>query len=283
MLAVATIGFALNFWAWALLSPLAPKFKDALHLSPFQQSLLVAVPVIVGSVGRIPVGALTDRFGGRVMFPIVSLATVVPVLYLGPAGHSSLAGVLVGGFFLGIGGTAFAVGVPFVSAWFPPQRRGLAVGVFGMGMGGTAISALTTVKLVTAHGIATQHDEVANLIGSVRIARAAGDVAGIARLATLRPADWDAVEQVRSRVGTVLPAPGRSPIQGPRPWPGSGPLTCIYVANVYGQRARVARPPEGDHRGQPTRSAATPAGTPGGTGQRPDRRAGAYPPLLHQG
>ncbi|HEV8279860.1 MAG TPA: MFS transporter [Streptosporangiaceae bacterium] len=154
MLGLATVGFAVNFWAWALLSPLGPSFKDVLHLTPLQQALVVAVPVVVGSLGRIPVGALTDRFGGRVMFPLVSLATIVPVLYLGLSGHRSLAGLLVGGFFLGIGGTAFAVGVPFVSAWFPPQRRGLAIGIFGMGMGGTAISALTTVKLVAAHGSA---------------------------------------------------------------------------------------------------------------------------------
>jgi NNP family nitrate/nitrite transporter-like MFS transporter len=70
MLALATLGFAVNFWAWALLSPLGPRFKDSLHLSSFQQALLVAVPVVVGSVGRIPVGALTDRFGGRIMFPL---------------------------------------------------------------------------------------------------------------------------------------------------------------------------------------------------------------------
>nr|AIZ66867.1 MFS transporter like protein [Streptomyces sp. MA37] len=154
MLALATVGFAVNFWAWALLSPLGPRFKDILALSSFEQSLLVAVPVVVGSLGRIPVGALTDRFGGRVMFPLVSAATVVPVLYLGLAGHSSLWGLLVGGFFLGIGGTSFAVGVPFVGAWFPPERRGLAIGLFGAGMGGTAISALTTVRLVDAHGTA---------------------------------------------------------------------------------------------------------------------------------
>jgi len=155
MLALATIGFAINFWAWALLSPLAIKFATALHLSSFQQALLVAVPVIVGSVGRIPVGALTDRFGGRMMFPLVSVATIVPVLFLGLLGQGSLAALLIGGFFLGIGGTAFAVGVPFVNAWFPPERRGTAVGIFGAGMGGTAISALTTVKLVDAYGTAT--------------------------------------------------------------------------------------------------------------------------------
>jgi MFS transporter, NNP family, nitrate/nitrite transporter len=155
MVAVATLGFAVNFWAWALLSPLGPLFKDRLGLTALQQALVVAVPVIVGSVGRIPVGALTDRFGARVMFPLISLATVVPVLYLGLSGYSSLAGLLVGGFFLGLGGTTFAVGVPFVNAWFPPERRGLAIGIFGAGMGGTAISALTTVKLVKADGTAT--------------------------------------------------------------------------------------------------------------------------------
>jgi NNP family nitrate/nitrite transporter-like MFS transporter len=155
MLALATMGFAVNFWAWALLSPLGPRYRDSLGLSAFQQALLVAVPVVVGSVGRIPVGALTDRFGGRLMFPLVSVATIVPVLFLGLAGQESLGALLVGGFFLGIGGTAFAVGVPFVNAWFPPNRRGLAIGVFGAGMGGTAVSALTTVRLVDAGSSAT--------------------------------------------------------------------------------------------------------------------------------
>ncbi|MGW0484548.1 MFS transporter [Nonomuraea sp. NPDC003214] len=150
MLGLATLGFALNFWAWALLSPLGPRYKDLLGLSASQQALLVAVPVIVGSLGRVPVGALTDRLGGRVMFPLISAATIVPVLFIGVAGQSSLPALLAGGFFLGVGGTVFAVGVPFVNAWFPPRRRGLAIGVFGVGMGGTAISALTTVKLVEA-------------------------------------------------------------------------------------------------------------------------------------
>ncbi len=143
MLALATLGFGLNFWAWALLSPLGPMFQQLLHLSPFEQALVVAVPVIVGSLGRIPVGALTDRFGGRVMFPLVSFATIVPVLFLGLGGHSSLPTLLSGGFLLGLAGTAFAVGVPFVNDWFSPARRGFAIGI---GMGGTAISALRTVK-----------------------------------------------------------------------------------------------------------------------------------------
>lgn len=154
MLGLATLGFAVNFWAWALLSPLGARFRADLALSSFQQALLVAVPVVVGSLGRIPVGALTDRYGGRVMFPAVSFATIIPVLFLGLLGHDSYPALLVGGFFLGIGGTAFAVGVPFVNAWFPPERRGFAIGVFGVGMGGTAVSALTTVKLAGGNGLA---------------------------------------------------------------------------------------------------------------------------------
>jgi NNP family nitrate/nitrite transporter-like MFS transporter len=152
MLALATLGFAVNFWAWALLSPLGPRYKELLGLSGSQQALIVAVPVIVGALGRIPVGALTDKYGGRVMFPLVSVATIVPVLFIGLAGQKSMTTLLIGGFFLGIGGTVFAVGIPFVSGWFPPARRGLALGLFGVGMGGTAISALTTVKLVKAQG-----------------------------------------------------------------------------------------------------------------------------------
>ncbi len=155
MLAVATIGFAVNFWAWALLSPLGPLFRDSGTLGQLSDSavaLLVAVPVIVGSLGRIVSGALTDRFGGRLMFPLVSVATIVPILFIGGFALSSYWALIAGGFFLGIAGTSFAVGVPFVNSWFPPHRRGFAVGVFGAGMGGTAISALTTVTLYTDVG-----------------------------------------------------------------------------------------------------------------------------------
>jgi len=150
-LALATIGFMVNFWAWALLGPLGPGLKESLGLSFGAQSLLVAVPIVVGSLGRIPVGALTDRLGARVMFPIVTLATVVPVLVLAYA-QSSYAALIVAGFFLGIGGTTFAIGVPLVSGWYPPARRGFALGVFGIGMGGTAIANFTTVRLADAYG-----------------------------------------------------------------------------------------------------------------------------------
>jgi NNP family nitrate/nitrite transporter-like MFS transporter len=163
MLALATAGFMLTFWAWALLGPLGPALRDSLDLTAFQQSLVVAVPVIVGSLGRIPVGALTDRVGARRMFPTVALLTVLPVLYLGHVADSYGA-YLVGGFFLGLGGTTFAIGVPFVNSWFPPERRGAAIGIFGIGMGGTAISAFSTVQLRDQFGDSVPFDLVAVLL-----------------------------------------------------------------------------------------------------------------------
>jgi NNP family nitrate/nitrite transporter-like MFS transporter len=167
-LVLATLGFTVNFWAWALLGPLGPGVKERLGLSFAAQSLLVAVPVLVGSLGRIPVGALTDRYGARVLFPIVSLATIVPVLTLTVV--SSYPALVVTGFFLGLGGTTFAVGVPLVSGWYPPARRGFAIGVFGVGMGGTAISNFTTVKLADTYGEDTPFLLVAALLAAYAVA-----------------------------------------------------------------------------------------------------------------
>ncbi len=153
-LALATIGFGINFWAWALLSPLGKAYYGAEYdLSATQVAVLVAIPVVVGSLGRILVGAYADRLGAKVMFPLVSALTIIPVLFIGliadPVMHSFLA-LELGGFVLGLGGTAFAVGVPHVSKWYQPPKRGTALGIFGIGMGGTAIAAFTTVPLFTA-------------------------------------------------------------------------------------------------------------------------------------
>ncbi|GAA1708977.1 MFS transporter [Isoptericola hypogeus] len=150
-LALATIGFAICFWAWALLGPLGNSYGQLYALSDFEVSVLVAVPVIVGSLGRIPIGALTDRFGAKVMFPLCSLLTIVPVLFIGFVANS-LVWLLIGGFFLGLGGTTFAIGVPFVNNWYPPARRGTAIGIFGAGMGGTAIASFSTVPIRDAWG-----------------------------------------------------------------------------------------------------------------------------------
>ncbi len=142
-LILAALGFLLTAWAWGLISPLSAVYKQQLGLTSLQQSILVAVPVLVGSLGRIPVGALTDVLGARKVLPAIALLTILPVLALSVAGDSYPA-MLAVGFFLGLGGTPFAAAIPHGNGWFPPSKRGFALGIIGMGMGGTAIAALLT-------------------------------------------------------------------------------------------------------------------------------------------
>ena len=161
-LALATWVSAINFWAWNMIGPLSTTYAGELSLSSTEASMLVATPILVGALGRVVVGALTDRFGGRVMFIAVSLASILPVLAVGAAGAAgSYPLLLVFGFFLGIAGTIFAVGIPFANNWYEAARRGFATGVFGMGMVGTALSAFFTPRFVRWFGLFPTHVIVA--------------------------------------------------------------------------------------------------------------------------
>lgn len=155
---LATWVSAINFWAWNMIGPLSTTYAGDMKLSSTQASMLVATPILVGSLGRVAVGALTDRYGGRTMFLAVTLASIVPVLAVGAAGEArSYPLLLVCGFFLGIAGTIFAVGIPFANNWYEPSRRGYATGVFGMGMVGTALSAFFTPRFVRWFGLFPTH------------------------------------------------------------------------------------------------------------------------------
>ena len=161
-LVLATLAFAVSFWAWNLIAPLGVRYTEQLGLTSSEKSLLVAIPVLVGALGRIVAGVLTDRYGGRLMFPVLMLLATPFVLLVAFAGnHDSYGLLLLFGFFLGIAGTTFAVGVPFVNAWYEPSRRGFATGVFGAGMGGTALSAFFTPRFVDWFGYTATHVIVA--------------------------------------------------------------------------------------------------------------------------
>ena len=137
-LGLATLAFTLCFAAWSMISPFAKSFKHDLGLSYTEALLLTAVPVVLGSLLRIPVGALTDRYGGRLLFTVLLAFSALPAVLFGYAdGYWSLIGV---GFLLGVAGSSFAAGVPFVAGWYPPGRQGMAVGVYGMGNVGTAVT-----------------------------------------------------------------------------------------------------------------------------------------------
>lgn len=137
-LALATIAFAVAFSLWGLISGLAPMFKVGLGLSAVQASLMVALPVLLGSIGRLPMGALTDRFGGRLIFSLLLIFGAIPSLAL--AANHAYPSLLLWGFWLGMLGTSFAVGVAFVSGWFPPEKQGTALGIYGVGNIGQSVA-----------------------------------------------------------------------------------------------------------------------------------------------
>ena len=148
-LALALLAFTVCFYGWSILGPLGPEIQDKLHLSDTQLAITLAVPVLLGSLMRVPFGIWTARYGGRRVFTVLMAFTVLPLL--GLAGfHSSWAAVLVFGFLLGFAGASFAVGVPFTNAWYRPARQGFALGVYGMGMGGTVLAALTAARIAKA-------------------------------------------------------------------------------------------------------------------------------------
>ena len=137
-LALATLSFFVSFAAWGLMGGLAPVFADLYDLTASQTALLVAVPVLLGSLARLPMGMLTDRFGGRAVFTLLLVASaaaavVVPSTWSYPS-------LLVAAFFIGMAGSSFAVGAAFVSRWTPPARQGTALGVYGLGTLGQSLA-----------------------------------------------------------------------------------------------------------------------------------------------
>jgi NNP family nitrate/nitrite transporter-like MFS transporter len=167
-LAVALAAFTACFFAWSLFGPLGPTLQDHLHLTDFQLAVVVAIPVVLGSVLRIPLGILTDRYGGRLVFTVLMAYTVIPLVLLALF-HNSFGSVVLLGLFLGVTGASFAVGVPFVSGWYQKQRQGFALGVYGMGMGGTVIAALTAPKMAKHWGLAAPFWVAAGLIVATTI------------------------------------------------------------------------------------------------------------------
>jgi len=164
-LLLATLASAVGFWAWMLISPIQAFYTEGMALSEGQVSLMLATPVLVGALGRIFTGALTDRYGARKMFTVVLLGSVPAVLLVALAGTlGSFPLLIAAGTYLGVAGTIFAVGVPFASAWYAPAKRGFANGVFGMGMIGTAVSAFQTPRLLRHFGYFETHLFIAGLM-----------------------------------------------------------------------------------------------------------------------
>jgi len=161
-LALGTISFAICFAAWGLISAFATRFREIYNLSASQTAFLIAAPVLLGSLARIPMGLLTDRWKGRAVFSGLLLFSAIPPL-LAPV-VSSYSMLLVVGFFLGMAGSSFAVGVGFVSPWFGREQQGTALGVYGLGNAGQSVVVFLGPLLAARFGWETVFRSVSVLL-----------------------------------------------------------------------------------------------------------------------
>jgi NNP family nitrate/nitrite transporter-like MFS transporter len=149
---LSTTAFAVAFAAWGLLSGLAPILKQQYGLTTTQVSLMVAIPVLLGSIGRLPMGLLADRWGAKPVLTGLLFVITLPALAL--AAVHSYPGLLLWGFMLGLAGTAFSVGVAYTSPWFSKEQQGFALGVFGAGNVGQSVAVLGAPVLAAHFGLA---------------------------------------------------------------------------------------------------------------------------------
>ena len=149
-LALATGAFAVCFAAFGSMSGMMPILSERLGLNEAQVGLALAIPVLLGSLGRIPLGILTDRIGGRNVFIGVLAFSMVPPIFM--AYVDSYWQLLVCGLFLGVPLAVFSVGVGFVSGWHAPTRQGTALGIYGAGNVGQSIALFGSPLLVGSIG-----------------------------------------------------------------------------------------------------------------------------------
>ncbi len=143
--------FDLSFMLWVLLGALGIYISESLGLNPFEKGLLVAVPVLTGSLLRIPLGMLGDRIGGQGIGTVMLAFLFVP-LTLGWLMADSLPMLLATGLLLGTAGASFAVALPLASRWYPARRQGLVMGIAAAGNSGTVIANLAAPRLAEAVG-----------------------------------------------------------------------------------------------------------------------------------
>ncbi|MDE2344792.1 MAG: NarK/NasA family nitrate transporter [Betaproteobacteria bacterium] len=150
LLAASTLAFTVCFAVWMMFAVIGIPIKAALHLNETQFGLLVATPVLTGSLIRLPLGMWTDRFGGRIVFFLLMLSTVVPIYWISQA--IEFWQFLVLGLFVGLAGGSFSVGIAYVARWFDRQHQGFAMGIFGAGNSGAAVTKFVAPALVAAYG-----------------------------------------------------------------------------------------------------------------------------------
>ncbi len=148
VLGMNTLAFTVSFAVWLMYGVLVTFLVDQqlYDFSRSQMGWLIGIPVLTGSVFRLPVGMLADRFGGRPVYAVVMLVSAASVFLTSFA--DGFWAFFIGGLGFGIVGTSFAVGVAYTSVWFPPHQLGTALGIFGVGNTGAALTAMIAPGLL---------------------------------------------------------------------------------------------------------------------------------------
>jgi MFS transporter, NNP family, nitrate/nitrite transporter len=150
VLIVSTLAFTVCFMVWMMFAVIGIPIKKTLGLNATEFGLLTAMPVLSGSLIRVPLGIWTDKYGGRIVLAVLMAVTVPAIWFMALA--TAYWHFLAIGLVLGLAGGSFSVGTPYVARWFPRQRQGMAMGVFGAGNSGAAVNKFVAPALVVAFG-----------------------------------------------------------------------------------------------------------------------------------
>jgi MFS transporter, NNP family, nitrate/nitrite transporter len=149
-LVLQTLNLILGFMVWVILSSLISFIQTDIKITPTQLSMITAIPVILGSILRVPIGFWTNRYGARNLFSISLLFLVLPVYYLSLA--NTVTDLIIGGLFLGVSGAIFSVGVTSLPKYYPKERHGFVNGIYGAGNIGTAVTSFSAPLLANSIG-----------------------------------------------------------------------------------------------------------------------------------
>ncbi|MGA8942923.1 MAG: nitrate/nitrite transporter [Thermoactinomyces sp.] len=151
VLPITTLAMTFSFAVWTVFSPLSNTFQQMFGLTSTEKSLLVAIPVLLGSVMRIPLGILTDRYGGRKLFALLLLFLMIPLIGAGFADSYEM--MLFWAFFIGMAGTSFTISITFVSRLTSPEKQGTALGINAVGNIGTAVASFSVPIIASMLGV----------------------------------------------------------------------------------------------------------------------------------
>ncbi len=150
VLVSSTLSFTVCFMIWMMLAVVGIKVQEEMGFNQTQYGILIALPVLSGSLIRVPLGILTDRYGGRIVLFALMMISVPAIFLMSYATHYWH--FLIIGLLMGLAGGSFSVGTPYVARWFPKHQQGMAMGVFGAGNAGSAVNKFLAAWLITTYG-----------------------------------------------------------------------------------------------------------------------------------